>query len=355
MEKTRNFMEMEKRDSNIELFRIVLMFLIIAHHYTVNSGLDTLYDFKEITGNMLFLQFFGMFGKTAINGFTLITGFYMVKSKISAKKFMKIYLEAEFYYILFYLFFIVTGYESFTIKGLVTTIFFVVFEVGGLYTGTYIVFFLFIPFLNILARNMNQKQYQLWLLLLITYFTGISTLVKHDTFDFLGWLITMYFVGGYIRLWPCKLFYEKKIAAVCILFSILLMMISILLVDFLGVKYGFSNYYYMLADSHKPLAVMCSVSAFLFFKNLKIRKNRIINLIASSTFAVLLIHTNSNTMRKFLWEDVFRNTAFYNSDFLIIHAISSVFIVYIVCFFLDWGRRKLWNVFLDHRKRDRYE
>lgn len=34
----------EKRDSNLELFRIFLMLLIVAHHYVVNSGiLDKIY------------------------------------------------------------------------------------------------------------------------------------------------------------------------------------------------------------------------------------------------------------------------------------------------------------------------
>ena len=28
-----------RRDSNIELFRIITMLLIVAHHYVVNSGL----------------------------------------------------------------------------------------------------------------------------------------------------------------------------------------------------------------------------------------------------------------------------------------------------------------------------
>lgn len=43
------------RDSNFELFRIILMLLIIAHHYVVNSGFGQLYDFDHITGNMIFL------------------------------------------------------------------------------------------------------------------------------------------------------------------------------------------------------------------------------------------------------------------------------------------------------------
>lgn len=29
----------KKRDSNLELFRIITMLLIVAHHYVVNSGL----------------------------------------------------------------------------------------------------------------------------------------------------------------------------------------------------------------------------------------------------------------------------------------------------------------------------
>ena len=48
-----------ERDSNFELFRIVLMLLIVAHHYVVNSGISQLYDFNHITGNMIFLQLFG--------------------------------------------------------------------------------------------------------------------------------------------------------------------------------------------------------------------------------------------------------------------------------------------------------
>ena len=55
---------------------------IIGHHFVVNSGLPQLFSFDNITFNMVFLQVFGMWGKTAINVFTLITGYFMVKSDI---------------------------------------------------------------------------------------------------------------------------------------------------------------------------------------------------------------------------------------------------------------------------------
>ncbi|MEG0485362.1 MAG: hypothetical protein RR576_07935 [Oscillospiraceae bacterium] len=51
------------RASNLELFRILLMLMIIAHHYVVNSGLTELYNFQNITPNMIFLQLFGWGGE----------------------------------------------------------------------------------------------------------------------------------------------------------------------------------------------------------------------------------------------------------------------------------------------------
>lgn len=37
----------EPRSSNLELLRILLMLSLIAHHFTVNSGVTTLYDFSS--------------------------------------------------------------------------------------------------------------------------------------------------------------------------------------------------------------------------------------------------------------------------------------------------------------------
>lgn len=329
-----------QRDSNLELFRILLMLLIIAHHYTVNSGLTDCYDFNNVTNNMIFLQILGMFGKAAINGFTLITGYFMIASNITLRKFLKLYLEAKFYYLLFYIIFVSIGYEPFSVKGLVKTLFSVIYEAGSLYTGTYIVFFLLIPFLNILVKGLSKKQYQRLLALAICYFTIFSTFFKHETFDFIGWMMVVYLIGGYIRLYPYKAFDAKKLSILSLVSSIALMILSILAVDFVGSKFDFTNYYYMLADSHKFLALTCSVSGFLLFKNVEIPQSKIINRIAASTFGVLLIHANSGTMRKFIWQDLFQNTMFYNSKILAVHAIGSVCVVYIVCFLIDQLRIK---------------
>lgn len=318
------------RESNFELLRIVMILAIIAHHYVVNSGVTELYDFNHITGNMIFLQIFGMLGKVGINCFTLITGYFMVKSDISLRKFIKLYLQVKFWYILFYLVFLVTGYELFSMQTFLETVFCVAYEAGSLYTGTFLIFYLCIPFLNLLVCSMNKQQYQRLLALCFTYFTVFSTFFRHETFDFIGWLCVMYLVGGYIRLFPCTFFEKRKYASGLLILSLALCVFSILKVDFLGSRYGFESYYFWMMDSHKILAVTTAVGIFLWFKNTKIRYSKTINTLASATFGVLLVHANSNSMRRFLWQDLCKNKTMYGSDLLPIHALSCVAIVYLI-------------------------
>ena len=62
------------RNSNLELYRIIVMLSIVAHHYVVNSGLTALMDADPLNPKSLFLYLVGMWGKTGINCFVLITG-----------------------------------------------------------------------------------------------------------------------------------------------------------------------------------------------------------------------------------------------------------------------------------------
>ncbi len=73
------------------------MLMIVAHHYVVNSGLiQTIQESKDILGANLMLLF-GAWGKTGINCFVLITGYFMCKSSFSLKKLIKLYLQIAFY------------------------------------------------------------------------------------------------------------------------------------------------------------------------------------------------------------------------------------------------------------------
>lgn len=63
-----------------------------------------------------------------------------------------------------------------------------------------------------------------------------------------------------------------------------------------------------------------------------------INTIAASTFGVLMIHANSNTMRQWLWHDVCNNVDTYETGNVVVHAIVCVVAIYMVCTIVDMMR-----------------
>lgn len=75
-----NSIQRKERNSNLELFRIVVMLTIVAHHYVVNSGLTAIDGpilANPLSVESIFLLIFGMWGKIGINCFVLITGYFM--------------------------------------------------------------------------------------------------------------------------------------------------------------------------------------------------------------------------------------------------------------------------------------
>ena len=82
----------------------------------------------------------------------------------------------------------------------------------------------------------------------------------------------------------------------------------------------------------------------MLFKNLRMKSNSFINIVASTCFGVLLIHANSDTMRRWLWNDMLHNVEIYNSQYYIIHPIVSAICIFIICSAIEWIRGNLFNL-----------
>ena len=67
---------------------------------------------------------------------------------------------------------------------------------------------------------------------------------------------------------------------------------------------------------------------------MKERKNKIINLIASSTFGVYLIHDNPY-IRNYIWKELFKVSSYINSPYLFLYSILITFSIFIVCTLID--------------------
>ncbi len=333
--------KLKQRDSSIELFRIITMLIIVAHHYTVNSGVLSEINHDNILSvNSLFSLLWGWGGKTGINCFVLITGYFMCKSNITLKKFLKLFLEVEFYNIVFCFIFLFTKYEPFSIKELIKAVL-PFYGIGAGFTNSYLVFFCFVPFLNILIKAMDEKKHRnLLLVCLITGSVLQTIFIAPNAFTYIGWFMVIYFIGSYIRLYRAEWFSNKKWWTIAAGVTILLSLLSVIAeaIAYYVLKLDVHPWYYYVEDSNKILATVTAVSLFVFFKNLKLKYNPIINTIAASTFGVLLIHSNSDTMRQWLWKDTLNNVGAFHTDMFIVHEICSVVGIYIICTIIDIGR-----------------
>lgn len=328
----------KQRHSNIELFRIITMFLIVAHHYVVNSGLtsaDGPVFSNLMSWRSIFLLIFGLWGKIGINCFVMITGYYMCKSKITLTKFCKILFEIMFYRIAISLFFWIFGYEHHTLSSLIMLLI-PVKNINTGFTSAYLIFFLFIPFLNILLHHLNELQHIKLIILsgFLYIFLG-SFPIFSVTMNYVSWFVILYFSASYIRMYPKRCFSKTKIWGITSLILIILCATSVIIGIWISMRTGRDFTYYFVADSNKILAFCSGISFFLFFKNINIKYSKLINTVASSTFGVLLIHANSDTMRECLWRGAFKNIKFYYSDYLPLHAFGAVIIVFVICVLID--------------------
>lgn len=329
------------RDSNLELFRIIAMMLIVAHHYVVNSGLTAvdgpIYS-NYLSWHSLFLLLFGAWGKVGINCFVLITGYFMCKSEISLKKFVKLLLQIELYKFIFYFIFLLSGYQPFSIKILFRSLS-PITSISSDFISCYLLFFLFIPFINILIKNINRRQHLILILLCIFIYSILGTIIFIPfRMNYVSWFIILYFISSFIRIYPNKLFKNKYFWSCMLFFTFAVSSFSVIACAWLSTKLNMQNvhlHYYFINDSNKFFAVVTAISAFMFFKNLDIKYNKFINAVAATAFGVLLIHANSDAMRQWLWKDTLDNVGMFYSPYFFIHAIGCVIGVFAVCSFID--------------------
>lgn len=291
------------RESNIELFRILVMMSIIAHHMIMNTAisynlLPELHDVRNVS-----LWTLGMWGKIGVNCFVLITGWYMCTSAITLRKFLKLLLEVYFYKFFNFILLFAAGMQTLSLK----SAFYMLMPIGSItsndFVSCYLVFFLMIPFLNIMIHNLTEKMHKYLVLLGVGILCLWNQLYWIEVnMSYLLWFPTLYFVASYFRLYPES---TKKISTVLEKTPLLWVCLSIASV--VGVLWFLPHTskdihpYYFVADSNAILAFFTSLSLFMYFKSIHIKKSKLINILGACSFGVLLFHTTSG-MRYVLFE-----------------------------------------------------
>ncbi len=330
-----------QRDSSIELLRIISMIMILFHHFALHG--DFIWNASDLTIPHFWYNFILMGGKVGVNIFVLISGYFLISKKESLfnfKRILKFWGQVFFYSIFIYLLFCIFGKVQIDVKTLIKTLFPITFSKWW-FASVYFVLYLLHPFLNKFLNALNKRDYQ-YFLILILFLSSIIPTITGSNFqgNSLTWFITLYAIGGYIKIFSLNnKFNLKHYVVLWILCSFLTYSLSVIF-TFLTTKYdGFASYITYFYNQENILILSISISMFMIFTKLKIKYSKYINVIGSCTFGVYLIHEH-DLIRTFLWKFLFKNASYQNSLLIIPYSIIVVIVVFLILTFIDLIRQR---------------
>ena len=327
------------RDSNFELLRIIAMFLVlIVHADYLSLGRPTQTQIIQEPFSSIGRIFFQAMSIACVNIFILISGWFGIKPNL--KSFSNFIFQCIFFYVGIYLVGIVSGFTTFTPKTFVRTFALIKWN---WFIYSYILLYILAPALNSYINNSPRKQLLNTIICFYTFQTIYGFLFRtvdffHDGYSTISF-IGLYMLARYIKLYPCKYTtLSTKNDLLIILLSItLIATIEFILISHNAPKhFEYNNYI-------NPFVILAALYTLLLFSKLKFH-SKFINWIATSCFAVYLIHINPLLLDKYLhgMKFIYDNT----NGFSYLLTISLVLIIiFIISVFLDKIRILVWKLF----------
>lgn len=357
---------MKKHDSNIkkdrecgiELLRIIAMLMIVAHHFALHTWWPQV---DSMTFNVYFIELLKSFGKVGAAIFFVITGYFIANSKTNKPVFKKILQIAKpvwFYSIATLIFSIIfLDYKVAISLPLDANI---LHSIAPILTGSYwfiseyIILSLISPHLKKMYDGLKDNEL-------------IKLLIVYLIFCWGSGIISYAISGAYAPIIsiPSSILYAsigilihrmkdeiKTKTAICIAsFSTVFLAVAPFITKSLA-KIGYTDTTDLFWQFNSPICIAIAVSLFIIFRRLKI-KSKVINIIASSTMGVYLIHDNI-FIRQLLWNsgkitDVHSHIYDGRLSF-ILFSITMIFVVFIVSSIIELIRIYISKVLFKRNK-----
>ena len=327
---------MKKRESNIELLRIIVMIMIIALHFLGGFG-KILSQVNRKSVNFYLAVLLESFFIIAVNCFIFITGYFQIeKKKINLNKLILLVGLAIFYYVLLYFIGIYIGDVSFSFKSFIFTV--IPLMRGELwFIWTYVILIILSPYINKLLLSLEKKDYEKLLLCMIIFFSIIPTFIPWPNNNDNGYGIVsftlIYSIAAYIKLYK-NVFKQKRVYLlrwfICSFTVFLLSLLSYKLINGSN-AWGYNNIFNILAAMY----------LFLVFKNIKFN-SKIIDYIATYCFAIYVIHINPS-ISTLIYSRIFRLDA--QNKFVLIYMLFYTVLLFIGCILIEFVRRVIFLFF----------
>ena len=332
--------ERSKRQSNIELLRIVAACGVIILHYNnpnIGGGYKAVEDGSI---NQAIMTFFETVFICAVNLYVLISGYFMRNStKRDLIKPIELLAQLIAFELLFYLIKELPkgeGLSFTTVLGYFTPSYWFVF--------VYIALYLISPYINLVWSHLSESGKKMLLIIctvLFSIYSILTDIIQHfrpdennglSTIGLLGSeagctivnFVLMYLLGCYLR--DCEEKGKKTGTG----------KLALLLVLNVAAIFGWTYLEKIITGDvinntaawnyDNPLVITEAVIVFLIFSNMKLGSNKVINKLATASFPAYLIHIN---LLEYCGIETYVRE---NPALLTVHILGSTIVIYLISF-----------------------
>lgn len=328
-----------RRDSNMELLRIVAMFLVLTVHAAFYAlGTPTTQECR-LQPMMAYGQFFwGSVSMTCVNTFVLLSGWFGIRPKL--RSFSSFIFQCLFFSLGIYILWVCLGMTRLSWRGITDCLF--VHE-NYWFIVSYIGLYLFSPMVNAFVDNSKKTDVLSFLIFFFIFQIIFSYCSKAAPFLSTGCnsmsFIGLYVLARYIRLYPSRL----TTLSAWTYFSIFLLMalfssISAYTCAYMGYEFLIGRFYTYVS----PFVIVPALLLLLLFSRMSF-SNNVVNWFAISSFSVYLIHMHPCLIQYYVkMVNVINDNT--SGVFTLLFIFLFLFGVFVVSVLLDKIRLLVWNL-----------
>lgn len=327
------------RNSSFELLRIIAMLAIIAHHYLVHGvgqialAPPVLWSVDEICQ---------LLAKISNNIFFLLTGWFLCRTHFTFKRLM--ILLGQILFINWLLLIINLSVYGQSDVVMILKQLFPVSSSMNWFISAYFAVYMLGPFIQNAAKyfRSNPRKYNIFVSVLFLLFALIGFITPTTSYySGIAFGIYIVFIGDYVEFNKEKILSlpVKMIGLVCFIMLMGLRYALDYISEFIPVISDYAGHF---EGNASPLITITAICVLLLFSKLTI-KSKIINLLASSTLTVYLIHDNG-AFKDHVWFDILKLQD--HLDHMYIYMFCCMVMIYLGCFIIDQIRKgiveKVW-------------
>lgn len=323
-----------EKNYGIYLLKIIATIMVICLHVLGYGGVLSV--IKPYSPEYFFGWLLETISYCAVDIFALITGYIYINRKIKLKNIINLWFVVVFYCVIISLVYYIKDSTTSNFVSFIKSFFPVTFCKHWYFKSYFLLYFM-IPFINNFLHNLNFKEYNTLLLILLLC-CSIQQTIFLGTLYQVSILLVMYIIGAYIRIYESELVVLNLCNITYLLFFILSTLLALLprviscLLP-LQLQIGGAG----LLRYHSPCMILQSTCLLLIFRKIIIDSNainRIIKGISLSCFSVYIVHAEDHILNSLIVDKFTFLKSYTDIKFILILALV-IFAIFIIILFID--------------------